>query len=56
MEIYHHTHLYQTQWLGKRLNGRTERISKVNYGTERKKERKKGRRPKVKPQGDEWIK
>jgi len=61
VEIYHHTVLFQTQWLGKRQNGRTERLSKVTVTVEqneRKKEGKKekGRRPKAKPQGDEWMK
>jgi hypothetical protein len=57
VEIYHHTLLFQTQWLGKRQNGTTKRLSKVTVEQEeRMNERKKGRKPKAKPQGDEWMK
>jgi len=49
VEIYHHTLLFQTQWPGKRQNGRTERLSKVTV-------EQKGGGPKAKPQGVEWMK
>jgi hypothetical protein len=41
-----------TQWLGKRQNGRIERLSKQTVVEGRS----GGGRPTAKPQGDDWMK
>jgi hypothetical protein len=52
VEIYHHTLLFQTQWLGKRQNGSIERLSKETAVEGRG----GGGRPTAKPQRGKWMK